>query len=43
MINSARGKSKKVGECDVGVGFDDTFKAYNHILSFVSREKGVIC
>ena len=34
---------KKVnGNCDVGVGFDDTFKANNSILFMVTRANGMI-
>ena len=29
-------------ECDLGVGFDDTFKADNHILYILSRANGMI-
>ena len=37
------GKIKKIyDECDVGVGFDDTFKADNHILSIVAWISGMI-
>ena len=34
---------KKVNkECDLGINFDDTFKAYNNILSVVSRANRMI-
>ena len=29
-------------ESNLGIGFDDTFKADKHILSFISRENGMI-
>ena len=34
-INQATKKFTKNEKCDLGVGFDDTFKANNHILYYI--------